>query len=64
MISIGEDSTISLGGHGENRRSNLMRSKYMYIFKKMPPVSPSMMINVKQCMVRKIFLYFNGGTRK
>jgi hypothetical protein len=30
----------------------------------MPPVSPPMMINVKQCMVHEIFLYFNGGTKK
>jgi hypothetical protein len=32
MVSIGEDSMISLGGHGENRGSNLMGKKYMYIF--------------------------------
>jgi hypothetical protein len=32
MVSIGEDSMISLGGHGENQGSNLMRNKYMYIF--------------------------------
>jgi hypothetical protein len=28
MVSIGEDSMISLGGHGENRGSNLMGNKY------------------------------------
>jgi hypothetical protein len=28
VVSIGEDSTISLGGHGENRGSNLMGNKY------------------------------------
>jgi hypothetical protein len=28
MDSIGEDSFISLGGHGENRGSNLMWNKY------------------------------------
>jgi hypothetical protein len=28
MASIGEDSMISLGGHGENRGSNLMGNKY------------------------------------
>jgi hypothetical protein len=31
---------------------------------KMPPVSLTMLINVKQCMAREIFLYFNGGARK
>jgi hypothetical protein len=30
----------------------------------MPPVSLPMMINVKQCMVHKIFFYFNDNTRK
>jgi hypothetical protein len=28
MVGIGEDSIISLGGHGENRGSNLMGNKY------------------------------------
>jgi hypothetical protein len=28
MVSIGEDSMISLGGHGVNRGSNLMVNKY------------------------------------
>jgi hypothetical protein len=28
MVSIGEDSMISLGGHGENQGSNLMGNKY------------------------------------
>jgi hypothetical protein len=33
MISTGEDSMISLGGHAENRGSNLMGNKYnMSIF--------------------------------
>jgi hypothetical protein len=32
MVSTGKDSMISLGGHGENRGSNLMENKYMYIF--------------------------------
>jgi hypothetical protein len=32
---------------------------------KMPPVSPPVMINVKQFKVREIlFLYFNGGARR
>jgi hypothetical protein len=31
----------------------------------MPPVSPPMIINVKQFIVREIFfLYFSGGARK
>jgi hypothetical protein len=61
MVSIGEDSMISFGGHGENRGSNLMGNKYnictfsLIATQKMPSVSPSMMINVKQCMGREIF---------
>jgi hypothetical protein len=33
MVSIGEDSMVSLRGHGENRGSNLMGNKYnIYTF--------------------------------
>jgi hypothetical protein len=28
MVSISEDSMISLGGYGKNRGSNLMENKY------------------------------------
>jgi hypothetical protein len=46
-----------------------MRNKKMYIFtysntKKMPPVSPPMMINVKECMVREIFFVFQWWRQK
>jgi hypothetical protein len=63
MVSIGEYSMISLGGHGENRGSNLMINKYnictflLITVPKMPPVSPPMMISVKQCMVGEIYIY-------
>jgi hypothetical protein len=31
VVSIGEDSMISLGGHGENRESNLMEVNIVYV---------------------------------
>jgi hypothetical protein len=46
MVSIGEDSMISLGGHGKNRGSNLMGNKYnirtfsLTIPKNAPCISP------------------------
>jgi hypothetical protein len=52
MVSIGEDSMISLGGRGENRGSNVMINKYnrctfsLTTIPKNAPLSPFMMINV------------------
>jgi hypothetical protein len=69
MVSIDEDSRISLGGHGEYRRSNLMKNNNICTFSlittpKKPPVSPLVMINVKQCMVGKIFFVFQWWRQK
>jgi hypothetical protein len=63
-ISIRRDSMISLGGHGENRGSNLMGNKYnictfsLITIPDNAPVSRSMMIDVKQCMMHEIFFVF------
>jgi hypothetical protein len=70
MVSIGEDSMISLGDNGENQGSNLMGNKYsictfsLITIPKMLPVSQPMMINVKQCMVREIFFLFQWWCHK
>jgi hypothetical protein len=71
MFSIGEDHMISLGGHGENRGSNLRGNIYIiYVYfhlqqyQKMPPVSLPMIINVKQCMVCEIFFVLQWWRQK
>jgi hypothetical protein len=67
MVSVGEDSMISFGGHWENRGPNLMGNKYIictFSLIAMPPVSPPVMINVKQCMVHEIFFVFQWWHRK
>jgi hypothetical protein len=70
MVTIGEDSICSLRSHGENRESNLMENKYniftfsLITITKKPPVSPPMMINVKQCTVREIFFVFQWWRQK
>jgi hypothetical protein len=65
MVSTDEDSMISLGGHGKNRGSNLIGVHFhSKQYQKMQPVSPPMMINVKQCMVREIFFVFQWWRHK